>query len=166
MKLLQKLLLASGVLAFLAVPGLAPAEDAKPAASGGDTVTIHYHRPDGVYDGWGLHTWQSFQKKEEAGDEFAKKEMTDAPLPGVTWFKPMQPSGKDDFGIYFTIPAKEFENGRVNYIIHKGDKKEQGNKDMFFLLTDTKDAWVVSGDTKVYRTKEEAMKSPKWAGGK
>ncbi len=162
MKLLQKLLLASGLFAFVGIPGRAPAEDAKPTAASGDTVTIHYHRQDGSYDGWGLHTWQSFQKKEEAGDEFAKKEMTDQPLPGVTWFKPMPPNGKDDFGISWSIPTKEYENGRVNYIIHKGDKKDQCNKDMFFLLKDTKDAWVVSGDCKVYMTKEEAMKSPKW----
>jgi hypothetical protein len=49
----------------------------------------------------------------------------------------------------------------VNYIIHKGDKKDQCNKDMFWLIKDSKEAWVVSGDCKVYMnrvTAEEAAK--------
>jgi hypothetical protein len=124
-------------------------------------VAIHYHRPDGSYDGWGLHTWESFQKKDEAGDEFAAKELTDRPLTGVTWFKPMKPSGKDDFGIYWLLDEKEFGNGRVNYIIHKGDKKDQCNKDMFWVTKDGKEAWVITGDCKLYLSKEDALKARK-----
>ncbi|HSN89631.1 MAG TPA: pullulanase-associated domain-containing protein [Anaeromyxobacteraceae bacterium] len=148
---------------LLALGGLAAAFALGPApAAAQDTVKVHYHRADGSYDGWGLHVWESFQKKEEAGDEWAAKEMTDRPLDGVTWFKPLKPAGKDDFGIYWEIPAKEFGNGRVNYIVHKGDKKDQCNKDMFWLIKDTKEAWVVSDDCSVHLSKESAMKSPKW----
>jgi hypothetical protein len=153
MKLHRLLMLAGLLVAGYAGPALA--QDA------GDKVRIHYHRPDGSYDGWGLHTWESFQAKDQAHDEWAKKEMSDRPLDGVTWFKPMPPSGKDDFGVFWEIPAKEYGNGRVNYIIHKGDKKDQCNKDMFFTTKDTKDAWVVATDCKVYMTKEDALKSPK-----
>ncbi len=124
-------------------------------------IAIHYHRPDGKYDGWGLHTWESFQLKEEAADEWAEKKQSDRPLKGVTWFAPMKPSGQDAFGLYWVIDASEFGNGRVNYIIHKGDKKEQSNQDKFFLIKDTREAWVISGDNAVYKTKEEALKSPK-----
>jgi hypothetical protein len=158
MKAMNRLLTLCGVAAALLLP--APG-DAAAADAGGDNVTIHYKRADSAYDGWGLHTWESFQKKEEAGDEFAAKQMSDRPLKGVTWFAPLKPSGKDDFGIFWTIPAKEFENGRVNYIIHKGDKKDQCNKDMFFMVKDSKDAWVVSGDCKVYMSKDDALKAPK-----
>ena len=158
MKTIRRLLALSGLVAayLLAAPAPAAAED-----KGGDKVTIHYFRADGSYDGWGLHTWESFQAKEEAADEFAAKPMSDRPLPGVTWFAPMKQSGKDDFGVFWAIPVKEYENGRVNYIIHKGDKKEQCNKDMFFMLKDTHDAWVVSGDCKVYLTRADAEKAMK-----
>ena len=124
-------------------------------------IAIHYHRPDGSYGGWGLHTWESFQLKEEAADEWAEKKQTDRPLQGVTWFAPMKPTGQDGFGLYWVIDASEFGNGRVNYIIHKGDKKEQANQDKFFLIKDGRDAYVVSGDTKVYMSKDEALKAAK-----
>jgi hypothetical protein len=124
-------------------------------------VALHYHRADGNYDGWTLHVWESFQSKSEAGDEFAKKQMTDRPLEGITWFKPMPPTGADTFGIYWFLKEKDFENGRVNYIIHKGDKKDQCNKDMFWLIKESKEAWVISGDCKVYMTKLEAQAAQK-----
>jgi hypothetical protein len=124
-------------------------------------AALHYFRADGSYDGWGLHTWESYQAKSEAGDEFAKKQQADRPLAAVTWFAPIKPSGKDDFGIYWILSMDEYQNGRVNYIIHKGDKKDQCNKDMFWLLKDSREAWVVSGDCKVYLTKEDAQKAMK-----
>jgi len=124
-------------------------------------VVIHYFRPDGSYDGWGLHVWESFQKRDEAGDEFAAKEINDRVLKGVTWFKPMAQSGKDDFGVYWLLDAKEFGNGRVNYIIHMGDRKEQCNKVIFWLITDSKELWVNSGDCKSYQTKYQALRARK-----
>jgi hypothetical protein len=160
MKLLEKLALAAGLALFLAAPSAASAEEAK--AADGDKVVLHYHRADGNYEGWGLHTWESFQKKEEASDEFAKKEMSDRPLTGVQWFKPLPQTGKDDWGVYWAIPASEYGNGRVNYIIHKGDKKDQCNRDMYWMTKDSKEAWVVSGDCKVYLSKADAEKSKKF----
>jgi hypothetical protein len=124
-------------------------------------VALHYHRADGNYDGWNLHTWESFQSKSDAGDEFAKKQMNDRPLEGVTWFKPMPPTGKDTFGVYWFLKEKDFENGRVNYIIHKGDKKDQCNKDMFWVIKEGKQAWVVSGDCKVYLNRVAAEAAQK-----
>jgi hypothetical protein len=79
----------------------------------------------------------------------------------VSWFKPLPQSGKDDFGVYWLIDAKEFDNGRVNYIIHKGDKKEQANQDKFFLIKDGRDVYVLSGDTNVYTSKDAALKAKK-----
>jgi hypothetical protein len=159
MKQIKKLVL-YGVLAVAALvaPRLAAAEDFK-APEG--KVAIHYFRPDGNYEGYGLHVWESYQSKAEAGDEFAAKEMTDRPLKGVSWFKPLPQTGKDDFGVYWLIDAKEFGNGRVNYIIHKGDKKDQLNQDKFFLIQDGRDAYVNSGDAKIYMSKEAALKARK-----
>jgi hypothetical protein len=155
---LERLLVVSGLAAALAVAGAAAAEELKLPEG---KVAVHYFRADGSYDGWGLHVWESFQKKEEAGDEWAKKEMSDRPLKGVNWFKPLPQSGKDDFGVYWLLDAKEFDNGRVNYIIHKGDKKDQCNQDKFWLIKDSKEAWVNAGDCKVYLSREDAAKARK-----
>jgi hypothetical protein len=158
MKLLERLLVAVAVtLAFL-VASPAAADDFKPPEG---KVAIHYFRADGDYSGWGLHCWQSFQKKEEAADEFAEKQVPDQPVKGVTWFKPLAQTGKDDFGVYWVLDAGDFDNGRVNYIIHKGDKKDQCNKDMFWLIKDSKELWVNAGDCKSYLTKADALKARK-----
>jgi hypothetical protein len=149
------------VLAFVAgalLSAPAAAEDFK-APEG--KVALHYFRSGGDYTGWGLHSWESFQKKEDAGDEWAKKELSDRPLKGVAWNKPLPQTGKDDFGVYWVMDAKDFENGRVNYIIHKGDVKDQCNKDMFWLVKDSRDAYVNAGDCKVYTSKEDALKARK-----
>lgn len=156
MKRLTLILGTTLAAALLSWASPAPADE--PA---GDTVTLHYFRPDGSYDGWGIHTWESFQDPKEAADEFAPKPMSDRPVNKMTWFAPIMPTGKDDFGISWTLAAKEYGNGRVNYIIHKGDKKDQCNQDKYWMIKDSKEAWVVAGDCKVYLTKEEALKSPK-----
>ena len=159
MKLLERMILVSGLALALGLATQASAEEALKLPEG--KVAIHYFRADGAYAGWGLHAWESFQKKEEAGDEWAAKEFTDAPVKGVTWQKPLQQAGKDDFGVYWLMDEKSFGNGRVNYIIHQGDKKDQCNKDMFWLIKDTKELWVNSGDCTSYKTKDEALKARK-----
>lgn len=159
MKLLERMVVVAGFAALAALAGSASAAEELKLPAG--KVAVHYFRGDGSYDGWGLHVWESFQKKEEAGDEFAEKQTGDRPLKGVSWFKPVPQTGKDDFGVYWLLDEKEFENGRVNYIIHKGDKKDQCNKDMFWLLKDSKEAWVNTGDCKVYLSKADALKARK-----
>lgn len=158
MSVLSKMLVTCGLAAAVASPLPASAQEFKLPEK---MAAIHYYRADGSYDGWGLHTWESFQNKQEAGDEWAQKQMADRPLKGVTWFSPLKPAGKDDFGIYWLVSMSEYDNGRVNYIIHKGDKKDQCNKDMFWLLKDSREAWINSGDCKVYLTKAEALKARK-----
>jgi Bacterial pullanase-associated domain len=158
MKLLDRMLVVLGLAVAVAFARPAAADEFKLPDG---KVAVHYFRGDGSYDGWGLHVWESFQKKEEAGDEFGEKQTGDRPLKGVSWFKPLPQSGKDDFGVYWLLDEKEFENGRVNYIIHKGDKKDQCNKDMFWLIKDSKQAWVNTGDCKVYLSKADALKARK-----
>jgi hypothetical protein len=106
-------------------------------------VGINYNRCDNSYDGWGLHTWKN----------------PGIPLPGVEWQTPMKPTGKNDFGIYWQTDLSEYGGtGNVNYIIHKGDTKEQGGKDMKFDGKSTKEIWVNNGDSKIYTSLDEAKK--------
>ena len=107
------------------------------------TATINYNRCDNAYDGWGAHLWK------DGG----------IPLAGIEWQKPMPISGKNDFGVFWTVKVDDFTKGRVNYIIHKGDSKEQGGRDMAFDATTTKEIWVNSGDRKIYTSLEDAKKA-------
>ncbi len=109
-------------------------------------VAIHYHRVDGKYDKWGVHLWKS----------------PNMPLPDIEWPNPMMPTGKDDFGVYWYVKADEFSTGakmQVNYIIHKGDIKEQGGKDMAFDGLQHKEIWVWEKDRIIYYSLEDCLKA-------
>jgi hypothetical protein len=125
------------------------------SAYGRKEVILHYHRPDGDYEGWGLLAWESFQGPSDLS---APERSTDPArrLSGVTWEKPLPPTGIDDFGAYWSLDARNFVNGRANYVIHKGQVREQDGRDMFWLLRDSKEAWVNAEDPGVYRTRDEA----------
>lgn len=108
-------------------------------------IEINYHRCDGNYTKWGVHLWKS----------------PNMPLPDIEWPNPMMPTGKTDFGVYWHADAEEFKTGakmQVNYIIHKGDIKEQGAKDMAFDGNAHKAIWVINNDRTIYFSKEEALK--------
>lgn len=108
-------------------------------------IEINYHRCDGKYEKWGVHLWKS----------------PNMPLPDIEWPNPMMPTGKNDFGVFWHVKADEFDTGSkrtVNYIIHKGDIKEQGAKDMAFDGKAHTAAWIVTGDRTIYFSKDEALK--------
>lgn len=121
--------------AVAAMPAAAQVADGK--------VAVHYSRCDGNYDGWGLHTWQN----------------PDKPLPGVSWGTPLQPAGKDDFGVFWTMDLAEYGDGVVNYIVHQGDRKEQGGRDMKFDGKSTRQIWVNNNDSKIYASLADAKKA-------
>jgi hypothetical protein len=124
----------------LAAAGAQAQSSANPPAG---SVGINYSRCDSNYDGWGAHLWKD----------------PSIPLPGVEWQKPMQPSGKSDFGVYWNVKIDEFAKGKVNYIIHKGDTKEQGGRDMSFDPNAAKEIWVLNGDRKIYTSLDDAKKA-------
>lgn len=128
--------------ALLCAAGAATAQSSASAPPAG-SVAIHYNRCDNNYDGWGLHLWK------DGG----------VPLPGIEWQKPMMPTGKDEFGVYWHTKLDDYIKGRVNYIIHKGDTKEQGGRDMSFDGNATKEIWVNSGDRKIYTSLADAKKA-------
>ncbi len=132
-RLLLQSLLATVLAATTAAPAFAQADG---------KVTINYNRCDGNYDNWGLHIWRD----------------PGTPLDGVTWTSPLKPAGKNDFGVFWQADFKEFGKGKVNYIIHKGDTKDQGGKDMSFDANTVKEIWVNNGDRKIYNSLDEAKK--------
>lgn len=108
-------------------------------------IGINYNRCDSNYAGWGVHLWQ----RGPGGPAIS----------GVTWDSPVMPTGKSDFGVYWHAKLSEFPDGKVNYIIHKGDNKDQGGRDMQFDGKTTKEIWVNSGDRKIYTSLDDAKKA-------
>ncbi|HEX6500755.1 MAG TPA: pullulanase-type alpha-1,6-glucosidase [Micromonosporaceae bacterium] len=100
--------------------------------------TIHYHRPDGQYTGWGLHLW---------GDGLA-------PGAGTDWGSPRAPDGVDSFGAYWRVPIGDATKP-VNFIVHKGDTKDPG-PDMSVVPADHGESWITSGENVVHPTRAAA----------
>jgi hypothetical protein len=129
MSLRSTILKAIAIIALAITPVLATPPEGK--------IEINYHRNDGIYTKWGVHLWKS---------------------PNM----PLMPTGTNEFGVYWHADLSEFNTGskaQVNYIIHKGDIKEQGAKDMAFDGNAHKAIWVVNNDRTIYFSLEDAMKS-------
>jgi Bacterial pullanase-associated domain len=133
---LRSLAVAIGVLAAAPAMSQTALPDGK--------VGINYSRCDKNYDGWGVHLWKN----------------PGIPIPGVEWAKPMMPTGKNDFGVFWHADLAEFgSSATVNYIIHQGETKEQGGRDMKFEAKTNKEIWVNGGDRKVYFSLDDAKKA-------
>ncbi|AIR96214.1 putative acarbose-resistent alpha-amylase [Streptomyces glaucescens] len=88
-------------------------------------AVLHYHRADGDYDGWGLHTW------------------TGAATP-TDWTKPLQPVGRDTFGVTFEVPLADGATS-LSYIVHRGDEKDiTGDRSLDFA-GHGKEVWLIGG---------------------
>jgi alpha-amylase len=102
------------------------------------TAVVHYLRPAGDYDSWGLHLW---------GDAIADGVAT-------TWDAPRQRDTVDDFGAVYQIPLKD-DTKPVNFIMHQPsgdtvpDTREPGG-DRSFVPLEHPEIWLVQGDPTVY----------------
>jgi len=135
------------------------AQDVKAADVPADHISLHYYRPDGAYDGWGVHFWESFEKVQ--GDKIVgPKEKSDMPIMAISWTNAMKPTGKDGFGTYWQVKANEFRNGKINYIIHRGDSKDC-TKDSAWFLPQGRQVFINQGDCTAYFTLADALKARK-----
>jgi glycosidase len=100
-------------------PGSPEVHGSRGAAEG--YATIHYRRPDGDYDGWGLHVW------------------TGAATP-TEWTSPLLPVGHDGFGAIFRIDLAAGAT-QLNYILHRGDTKDPGPDQSLDLTTTGHEVW-------------------------
>ncbi|KAF3465064.1 pullulanase-type alpha-1,6-glucosidase [Streptomyces sp. Tu 3180] len=88
-------------------------------------AVLHYHRADGNYDGWGLHTW------------------TGAANP-TDWSKPLEPVKTDAYGAVFEVPLAEGATS-LSYIIHKGDEKDLPSDQSLDLRANGHEVWLLNG---------------------
>ncbi len=108
-----------------------------PAALG--YVVIHYQRPAGDYDGWGLHLW---------GDAIDPTEITQ-------WAAPKLPTGTDDYGAFFQVKLAD-PSKAVNFIIHKGDDKDTADDRSFVPNQTGAFVWLKQGEAAIYRQRGAA----------
>ncbi|WP_374513056.1 diguanylate cyclase domain-containing protein [Niveibacterium sp.] len=101
---------------------------------------IHFHRADGLYNGWGLHVW---------GEGHSLGEDT-------RWTEPLKPAGTTEFGVYFDVPVAE-EATQLNFIIHRGAEKSVSTDQLLPLDEFNREVWVIAGDPKLYATEPGAM---------
>lgn len=98
-----------------------------PATEPQDTTkaVLHYHRADGNYDGWGLHTW------------------TGAASP-TDWAKPLQPVKTDAYGVTFEVPLTDGATS-LSYILHKGDEKDLPSDQSLDIASYGHEVWMLGG---------------------
>ena len=103
-------------------------------------VRIHYHRFDDNYEGWGLHVWNDGYDG-----------------PKVEWSSPLPITGKTEYGVYWDVPVTGKEP--LNFIIHKGDKKDPSGDRTYPKPKKNQEIWCVSGDITEYTNQKEAEKN-------
>src|SRR5690242_10363946 len=86
-----------------------------------DVAVIHYRRPGGDYEGWGLHAWEGTRSKPD-------------------WGTPHPPSGFDEFGAVFRVHVEPDAIG-VRYVLHKGETKDLPD-DQRLDLTMAREVWL------------------------
>ncbi|MFF9087785.1 alpha-amylase family glycosyl hydrolase [Streptomyces sp. NPDC014991] len=107
-----------------AVTGTRPG-DAYPAQDPRKAI-IHYHRPDGDYDGWGLHAWTGAADPPE-------------------WNDPIRPAGRDSFGLLFEVPLSGHTDS-LSYILHKKEEKDVPSDEALDFSLYGHEVWRVAGD--------------------
>lgn len=114
-----------------------------PPIPSGD-VRIHYYRPDGVYTGWALYTWNA--STENAS--WCQSEVAAAPA-------------HDEYGVYFDVSVSSTQGmppGDLGFILNNctaGQIKDPGT-DQHLDTNTYKQAWIISGDATVYTTEPSA----------
>ncbi|WP_103500951.1 pullulanase-type alpha-1,6-glucosidase [Streptomyces sp. SM12] len=99
-------------------------EDIYPPADE-SVARVHYHRPGGDYDGWGLHVWTGAAEETD-------------------WSRPLEPVESDAFGVTFEVPLADGA-ASLNYILHKGDEKDLPGDQSLDLRATGHEVWLLSG---------------------
>ena len=97
-----------------------------------DKVTIHYHRANGDYSGWGVHAWTG----SSGGTSLS-----------VSWASPILPASvtPDAWGVKYEIPLIA-NSQSVPIIIHNGNVKDPSTADQLLSLAATKgEVWFEAG---------------------
>ncbi|MCE2657148.1 MAG: DUF3372 domain-containing protein [Rubrivivax sp.] len=104
------------------------------------SLTIHYQRSAGDYDGWQVHTWDA------------------AKDPG--WNSGHNPVRISSFGAVYQVPLDK-TTGNVGYLFHKGDTKDHGGADQRWVLKPgANEIWRIQGDNVTYTQNPSGASAP------
>ena len=94
-------------------------------------AAVYYYRPDGNYEGWVLHLWNSVGVcNSYLGDD-------------TVWPAGPAPTAVDpNYGTYWVLPLLEDHSDCANYIIHKGNDKEPNSADQILNLASGTSRWA------------------------
>ncbi|MFJ3668272.1 pullulanase-type alpha-1,6-glucosidase [Streptomyces sp. NPDC090106] len=116
--------------------GTPPAEEI-PTASSRDYAIVHYQRPDGDYDDWGLYAW---------GD-IADGESTD-------WPDSHPFTGRDAYGAFAYVKLKPGASS-VGFLVIDKDGNKDVSTDRTVDVTRTGEVWVEQGKSDMLTEKPE-----------
>ncbi|MCY0926607.1 pullulanase-type alpha-1,6-glucosidase [Streptomyces sp. H27-H1] len=91
-------------------------------------AVLHYQRPDGAYEGWGLHVW------------------TGAATP-TEWSKPVLPVRTDSYGAVYEVPLAAGA-ATLSYILHNGDAKDLPTDQSLDVKANGNEVWMLGGKEK------------------
>ncbi|KAA6211840.1 hypothetical protein CP979_28950 [Streptomyces filamentosus] len=89
-------------------------------------AVIHYRRPAGDYEGWGLHAWTGAAHPPE-------------------WNEPVRPVRQDAFGLVFEVDLSPGA-GSLSYILHKKEEKDVPGDEALVFPLHGKEVWRLAGD--------------------
>jgi len=118
-------------------PEVATSHESPPVEDG--VAILHYRRPAGDYDGWGLHVW-------------------DGAASPTDWASPLPPASTDAFGVTFRVPLAAGTSG-LSYIVHKGDTKDLPDDQRLDFGSAGREAWLLAA------TPQRLLPVPVTAGG-
>ncbi|MFI6943122.1 pullulanase-type alpha-1,6-glucosidase [Streptomyces sp. NPDC050418] len=99
-------------------------------------AVLHYNRPDGDYEGWGLHTWTGAEDPTD-------------------WSKPLLPTRTDAYGAVYEVPLADGATS-LSYILHKGDEKDLPSDQSLDLATAGHEVWLMGGKEKYLLPQQKA----------
>ncbi|SCF04085.1 pullulanase-type alpha-1,6-glucosidase [Micromonospora mirobrigensis] len=107
-----------------------------------DWAVVHYQRPAGGYDDWGLYAWGDID-----------------PAYATDWPKGQPFAGEDSYGRFAWVKLKPGAKSVGFLVVDKDGNKDVAN-DRTIDVTQTGEVWVKQGDPTLYPTRQAATGEP------
>lgn len=107
-----------------------------------DWAVVHYQRPAGGYDDWGLYAWGDID-----------------PAYATEWPKGQPFAGEDSYGRFAWVKLKPGAKSVGFVVVDKSGKKDV-EQDRTIDVTETGEVWVKQGDPATYPSRQAATGEP------
>ena len=133
----------------VAVVKASPSDETSTLSTRKGTLTVHYHRRDGAYTGWGAHAW---------GEGVASPTSWDAPR-GTT----VDDAAAADGASWVRFEVETFtDGGKVSVLIHKGEEQDCRAEELDCCVGESSSSiWLVSGYSGVFTKEPDLDALPK-----